>query len=223
MGRKLAAVEQEDKKIELSCRESQLLLKVIPMEKELSGGSPEEKAAAGHYIGCDPCQRKGLHEITGTKLSCQEAILVWAKSNRALFLSGRDDIKTQLAKEHVWGRWVKRTDDHGFDSSFERCQNKPCEKLFIYWQRVPMSSHYDGGSGVIHLLPAVLEIFREQKWSLNEILKIQRERISLVIEHLAKRKIPPPGGHYNDLYEPQVEVNANVKALQELILDRPLP
>ena len=103
----MTTIEQAKKReIELSCREAHLILQVIPLHKSSREMKKEEVASIEHYIQCKKCRDRGLADILDTKLSCLEAILVWAKNAGALWLDHCIDTLIELyATEHVWGKY----------------------------------------------------------------------------------------------------------------------
>lgn len=65
--------------LKLSCTETRLLLQAIPLAKNVNEMSEVEVATIKHYLNCQNCRDRGLADILGIKLSCYEAILVWAQ------------------------------------------------------------------------------------------------------------------------------------------------
>ena len=154
--------QAEKSELELSCREAHLILRVIPLRKNVSEMKEEEIASINHYIYCKDCRDRGLADILDMKLSCQEVILVWAERAGALWLDcssvfgPRIEALIELyAAEHVWGKyqWKNSMGGSGWDT-LTSCHEHPCRALHSYWVNVPMSSGAgDGPDGVIHLFP----------------------------------------------------------------------
>lgn len=218
----MAKVATKDE-LGLSCREAQLLLSVMPVREKFTKMRPVERAAFKHYLHCHLCRGLGLAKILDRELSCQEALLVWAKNPGALWLhlQSVEILIEECAVEHVWGKFrVEETEGiRGYDQS-AACQQSPCRALWSYWQNVPMSSMAgDGADGVIGELPFLLRIFQENDFSLEPLFKIQKERMAELLENLKKGKITISPGHYHSMPELVGEVQANVEALQQLALD----
>lgn len=212
-------------KIELSCREAHLILRVIPLRKNVSKMKEEEIASIRHYIYCKDCRDQGLADILDTKLSCKEAILVWAERATALWLDCSPvfslDIKTLIelyAAEHVWGKyqWKKSSGGQGWDIG-TGCREHSCLNLYSYWALVSMSSSAGNGpGGVIHLFPFLFEAFIKEKWPLDELLAVQDKRIAAVLKDIRGRKVTVSSGHYNSTDELMAEMREHVAALQKL-------
>lgn len=212
-------IEKTDE-LALSCREANLILRVTPLRKNTNEMSKEETAAIKHYVFCKPCRDRGLAEILNTKLSCREAILIWAEKARALWLSGQETIIDEYAVEHVWGKyqWKNWRGGCGY-ATLTGCQERPCRELHNYWERVPMSSSAgDGPGGVIHLFPFLIKNFIKEGWRINELLAIQEKRISKVIEDIKNNKVTVSSGHYHSIDELAAEILEHVAILQKLAL-----
>lgn len=211
--------------IELSCREANLILRVIPLRKNVSKMKEEEIASIKHYIYCKDCRDRGLADILYSKMSCREAILVWAECATALWLDCSPalcpDIETLAelyAAEHVWGnyQWKNSRGGQGWDIG-TGCRARSCLNLYSYWASVPMSSSAgDGPGGVIHLFPFLFETFLEEKWPLDELLAVQEKRIAAVLNDIKNGKVTVSGGHYNSTGELTAEMREHIAALQKL-------
>lgn len=208
---------------QLSCREAHLLLKVISVDKKFTKMSEEELQAGRHYIACNGCRKIGFATITGKTLTHKEALEAWAKRPGPLYLESITggvfpSIKTfneQLAIEHVWGRWVEWEGGHpGYNDMYESCPERSCSRLAYYWRSAGLSSHYDGERHVIGEIPFLISIFREEGWSLKNLLAIQKERVLYLLSEI--RKVPKNLGHRAD--DMAEEIEANVKTLQALAL-----
>ena len=133
--------QAERTELELSCREAHLLLKVIPLRKNVKKMKEEEIGAIGHYLQCKDCRDRGLADILDTKLSCEEVILVWAECAGAVWLhcasvlGPRIDALIELyAAEHVWGKfqWKNSVGGSGYDT-ITACRERSCQSLHSYW------------------------------------------------------------------------------------------
>lgn len=216
----------EKSKIELLCREAQLILNVIPLRKNMSEMKEEEIASIRHYVYCNDCRDRGLADILDTKFSCKEAILVWAERAGALWLDCSSvfgpRIKTLIelyAAEHVWGKyqWKNSRGGFGWEIGGAGCRERSCLNLHSYWARVPIgNSAGDGPGGVIYLFPFLFEIFLKEKWPLEELLAIQKNRIAAVLKDIESGKITVSRGHYNSIDELIEEMREHVVALQKL-------
>lgn len=218
----MTAKTQEEKtdELTLSCRESNIILRVIPLRKNIDDMKEEETAAIKHYVSCKSCRDRGLAGILDMRLSCQEAILIWAERARALWLSGQETLMDEYAVEHVWGKYQLKNwmGGCGYDT-FTGCQERPCQELHNYWARVPMSSSAgDGPGGVIHLFPFLIRNFLKEGWPLNELLAIQKKRISEVIRDMEDGKVTVSSGHYHSIDELAAEILEHVSTLQKLAL-----
>lgn len=218
-------VQAEKPEIELSCREAHLILRVIPLGKNVSEMKEEEIASIKHYIYCKDCRDRGLADILDTKLSCQQAILVWAERAGALWLDcssvfgPRIETLIELyAAEHVWGKyqWKNSMGGSGWEIG-TGCREHSCQALHSYWARVPMSSSAgDGPGGVIYLFPFLFETFLKEKWPLDELLAVQKKRIAAVLKDIKGGKVTVSSGHYNSTDELMAEMREHVAALQKL-------
>lgn len=215
----------EKPEIELSCREAQLILRVIPLRKNVSEMKEEEIASIKHYIYCKDCRDRGLADILDTKLSCKEAILVWAERAGALWLDcssvfgPRIETLIELyAAEHVWGKyqWKNSMDGSGWDID-TGCRERSCLNLHSYWASVPMSSSAgDGPGGVIHLFPFLFEVFLKQEWALDELIDVQKKRVAAVLKDIKSGNVTVSSGHYHSTDELMAEMREHVVALQKL-------
>lgn len=213
--------------LKLSCREAQLVLRLIPLRKNVKDMREEEIAAIKHYLYCKSCRDRGLDEVLDKTLSCQEAPLVWAEHPWALWLDfipgarvERETLIQEQAVEHVWGKyqWGKGAGGHGGYDNFTACQERPCQALRVYWLRVPMSSGAgDGPEGPINLIPFLIEVFLREGWPLDELLAIQKKRMEEVLESLREEDPSIGHGHYHFMHELVAEVQANIEALQKLV------
>jgi len=175
---------------ELSCREVQILLRAIPIEKS-TNFSEEESAAIRHYHnlnpGCESCREIGLSKILSIDISCKEVLETCANHPGPLYLS-QNSIKESLVAEHVWGRRIpvrpipedtqniQNIHNAGYDTIIGGCDNLVCRKLRYYWANVPLSCFYDGEKEVAGQIPFLIKAFHEQGWSLDKLLKIQKEQ-----------------------------------------------
>lgn len=217
--------QAEKPEIELSCREAHLILRITPLRKNVKEMKEEEIAAIRHYLYCKVCRDRGLADILDTKLSCKEAILVWAEQVRALWLSCAPDyfismetIIEMYAVEHVWGKyqWKNSMGGNGWDIG-TGCPERSCLNLHGYWVSVPMSSSAgDGPNGVIHLFPFLFEVFLKQGWALDELLVVQKKRVATVLDDIESGKVTVSRGHYHSIYELIAEMQEHVAALQKL-------
>lgn len=217
--------QAEKPEIELSCREVHLILRVVPLRKNVSEMKKEEIASIKHYIYCKNCRDRGLADILDTKLSCREAILVWAERTSALWLDcssifgPRIETLIELyATEHVWGKyqWKNSMGGSGWEIG-TGCREHSCLNLHSYWASVPMSSSAgDGPDGVIHLFPFLFETFLKEKWQLDELLAVQKKRIVAVLKDIKSGKVTVSSGHYHSIDELMAEMREHVAILQKL-------
>lgn len=218
-------VQAEKPDIELSCREAHLILRVILLRKNVREMKKEEVASVKHYIYCKNCRDRGLADILDTKLSCKDAILVWAERAGALWLDcssifgPRIETLIELyATEHVWGKyqWKNSMGGSGWDIG-TGCRERSCLNLHSYWASVPMSSSAgDGPDGVIHLFPFLFETFLKEKWSLDGLLAVQKKRIAAVLKDIESGKVTVSSGNYNSIDELMAEMQEHIAALQKL-------
>lgn len=219
--------EEKKNRLELSCREARLVLKVIPLDKKDKDMSSEEESAVAHYLQCGVCTEAGLSEILYRDLSCQEALYVWARKSAHLGLGGGvSTIREWLAVEHVWGRTIMIQDRPDLKSkipisNFGACDKTPCAALLRYWKSAPLSMFYNGEREAAQVIPFIMDIFIGQKWPLKKLLELQRERISILLDGLVRGKLPLEvelQGHYHRIEDIRQEIEAGVLALQEIIL-----
>ena len=223
----VTSAKAEKPEIELSCREAHLVLRVIPLRKNVNEMKEEEIASIKHYLNCKDCRDRGLIDILDTKLSCQEVILVWAEHAGALWMDvssmfgPRIETLVELyAAEHVWGKyqWKNSMGGSGWET-FTRCPEHSCRTLHSYWARVPMSTMSgDGPDGVIYLFPLLFEIFLKEKWTLDELLVVQKKRIARVLKDIKNNKVTVSSGHYNSVDELMAEMQEHVTVLQKLVI-----
>ncbi|MDP2587802.1 MAG: hypothetical protein Q8P33_03455 [bacterium] len=220
----------EKPEIKLSCREAHLILRVIPLRKNVSEMKEEEIASIKHYIHCKDCRDRGLADVLDTQLSCKEANLVWAERASALWLDCSsmfgprvETIIELYATEHVWGRyqWKNSMGGHGWDIG-TGCREHSCQALHSYWASIPMSSGAgDGPGGVIQLFPFLFETFLEEKWPLDELLAVQKKRIAALLEDIKSGIVTVSTGHYSCTYELLEEIQEHIAVLQKLAV-RPM-
>lgn len=219
--------QAEKPEIELSCREAHLILRVISLRKNVSEMKEEEIASIKHYIYCKDCRDRGLADILDTKLSCKEAILVWAEQAGALWLDCSSvfgpRIETLIglyAAEHVWGKyqWKNSMGGSGWEIG-TGCRERSCRNLHSYWASVPMSSSAgDGPDGVIRLFPFLFDLFLRQEWPLDELLAVQKKRIAAVLKDIKNGKVTVSSGHYHSTDELMAEMREHVATLQRLVV-----
>lgn len=217
--------QAEKPEIKLSCREAHLILRITPLCKNLSEMKEEEIVAIEHYFYCKYCRDRGLADILDTKLSCKEAILVWAERACALWLACNpafapcfDTLIEIYATEHIWGKyqWINSMGGCGWDIN-TGCYKHSCLNLYKYWERVPMSGSLgDGPDGVIHLFPFLFNLFLKQKWPLDELLAVQRKRIAALLEDIKSGKIRVSKRHYHSVGEVMEEMQKHIAVLQKL-------
>lgn len=222
---KKQTMKAEKSEIELSCREAHLILRVIPLRKNVSEMKKEERASIEHYLHCKDCLDRGLADILDTKLSCKEAILVWAEHAGELWLHCLPifgyRIKTLIelyATEHVWDEYQRENHmDDGSDWKIHTgCREHSCQTLCNYWKSIPTVLLSGSVGGAIHLFPFLFEIFLKEKWSLDELLVVQKNRISAVLKDIKDGKITVLSGHYHSIDELMAEMQEHVAALQKL-------
>ena len=210
-----------EKKV-LSCIEARLLLKVISASKLYKDMNETEQAAVDHYVWCkDSCHREGFSTIRGESLTCRKALEIWAAKPGPLWLSG-ETIKEILAVEHVWGRVIQKSGQPASHVNYGACEQTPCRRLANYWAGAPLCSQYDGDREVAYEIPWIIRIFREQNWPLDNLLKIQRQRVGILLENFAKGEIPEDDRpSYHKLEHLALEIRNNVEILQDVILGKP--
>ena len=78
-------VRKDEPEVELTCRESQLLLETIPLDividAEDSGLTQNQIMAVRHHVACNECLRIGLKlkDILGVpNVGCKEALEIWS-------------------------------------------------------------------------------------------------------------------------------------------------
>ena len=223
----MTTAQAEKPEIGLSCREAHLILRVIPLRKNVNEMKEEEIASIKHHIYCKNCRDRGFADILETKLSCKDAILVWAERAGALWLDcssvfgPRIETLIELyAAEHVWGKyeWKNSMGGNGWDIG-TGCRERSCLNLHSYWASVPMSSSAgDGPDGVIHLFPFLFEVFLKQGWAFDELLAVQKKRIAAVLKDIKSGKVTVSSGHYHSTDELMAEMREHVVALQKLVV-----
>jgi hypothetical protein len=225
-----AVAKTERPRIKFSCREARLVIRSISLRKNGNEMREEELAAVGHYLTCKKCRDTGLANIHEEKLTCREAILVWAEASCALWqncapyapLLIANRLVEHYAVEHVWGKYQwKKTPrgGNGWDE-FYGCSERACLALHSYWSKIPMSSGAgDGPQGVICLFPFILhEIFIKEGWSLNKLFEVQRKRVAALLEDIAIGGVNVGHGHYNSAIELFAETQQHIATLQRLAL-----
>ena len=217
--------QAEKTELELSCREAHLILRVIPLRKNVNAMKEEEVVAIKHYLYCKDCRDRGLADILDTKLSCQEAVVVWAERANALWLDCSlvlgphiEALIELYAAEHVWGKYQLKNSMGGYGwDTLTGCREHPCRSLRYYWESVPMStSAGDGPDGVISLFPFLFEIFLKERWPLDGLLAVQKKRIAEVLQDIRNGKVTVSSGHYHSTKELMAEMLEHIAALQKL-------
>ena len=218
MGNQAAIQKEKERKLELTCDEARLVLKVMDDTLEGISMKTEERAAIRHYINCEECRKVGLAEIRQQTLSCREALEIWAAKPGALWLDPQRTLLDQLAVEHVWGRMVTREGVSFKDPHYGACQASPCTKLRSFWQQSPLCLFYDGEREAVREIPLLIEIFLEEKWPLDRLLKIQEERMNLLLKSLVAQEIPSHDcSQYHNIEDLASEVMENIRGLQKIV------
>lgn len=204
--------------IALSCREAQLLLRVIDPDKKFNRYTDEETAALRHYgefRGCPECHDLGLEVITHRPLTHQEAIECWvaAPDHSLLFWTRCDSLRDCLASEHIVGRYKRvpeprMSDEPEWVSYFQPCSHEACRIVGTFWREAPLCSHYDGDRETTMLLPLTLWVYRKQGWPIDSLLNQQARVLECRLTQLAAHT--PDAGYAAD------EIRANMTALMAL-------
>ncbi len=186
----------------LTCRETELLLKIIAsqsLRKKIVDLVPEEIDPIDHYLSCDTCRHKGLATISGfTSISCKEAVEGWLQLDapRPLHRAASRQITSlqdQLYIEHIWGS----TGQSG-RSLFvlHPCLNAPCSEIaerirdsFVN-PRPPFYGEDYNTEWSASDIPMAINVFAELGLPLENLFKIQSERIRYLASALEHSKPP---------------------------------
>jgi hypothetical protein len=193
----------------LTHNEAQLVLGVMDLDKLDSEMSENELLAVGHYVRCAECKSLGIAKIKDRNISCKEAVLVCAEHSGAIFID-QHSLRQQLAIEHIWG-----IDRHRQNC----CLNLSCERLRLFWDQIPMSSHSDGPQGPINLFYTIAQIFKDESWAFDELFVIQKIRFAQLIEDIKNGKITISTGHYHSIDELVEEAKNHLSCLQQFALE----
>lgn len=197
----------------LTCREAQLILRVMDIDKPFDRLSDEERAALAHYGDLQPfcvdCHELGLARITGTSLDCRQAIMAWVRrdDHALLQLNQVRSLRDCLAREHVYGR-MRAVDGRSVDY-LNSCQFHACRTVAACWHDAHLSAFYDGDRETAMFIPLCLLTFRQEGWPLEDLLKSQAEMFERRLQQLEHE----PGASL-----PRHELNANWSALQVMAL-----
>ena len=222
-GAKNSLIQKEEKEeMELTCKEARLVLKVIDINKKRENMIPEEVGAVAHYFCCGECKNLGLNEILAKKITCQEALEIWAAKPGPRFLCGTDTLKEELAVEHIWGRLGTRRLPSGStvpEPHLGACRKDPCTKLRMYWVNAPLSCAYDGEKETAAQIPFLIRVFLEENWPLEKLLEIQYQRMETLLEGLLVGDVGECRGIYSRIEDLKQEVKVNIQGLQIILLD----
>jgi len=192
----------------LNCREAQLLLTVIDQKKPYHEMNDAERSAIQHYILCEECGYLGLAKIRKVNIHCIDAILTWAQ-NPALEYDQKT-LYEQLVKEHILG--------HGMNDR-EPCREGPCYELRFHATRQRGSSSFDPTEILINLFPALLNIFYKEKWPLDKLFEIQRNRTEKLLDDIENGEIIWLTGQYHHTFELITEIQKHIEGLQMLAIE----
>lgn len=198
----------EDTDVELSCREAELVLNVIPLERDTGEMNEVELAALRHYARCGKCKDKGIAKFINCELSHKDIILVWARNPGDLRYHWGSLLEKYVA-EHIFGRDVP-----GLNTG--QCQEWTCQRLGTHWSSHIPSTSNDAPGGLIGEFPVLLDIFFKSRWSLDELFVIQEKRIGSVLEDIKNGEVTVGAGRIHHVDELVSELKAHVKALQRL-------
>jgi len=213
---------QTEEKNGLSCDEAKRVLQVIDLEEEFKNMSPLEIAAVKHYATCRKCKirESGLSNLLGKKLTCQEALLVWARNPGPLFLNQETCLEDELAVEHVWGKYRFETESRGPDyDTTTGCQSDPCYRLRDLWQNAPFSCSNNGEWQTAGELSLLIEAFKEQDWPLDELFKIALKRTRQLLDMNINRNDFSEAARkssYQNMRDVSYEIERILLALQRL-------
>ncbi|OGZ98873.1 MAG: hypothetical protein A3C07_04745 [Candidatus Sungbacteria bacterium RIFCSPHIGHO2_02_FULL_47_11] len=183
------AVRKDEPKIELSCREAQLLLRTISLDVamgDVEKVSDEQRAAMVHASECNDCVKKGFLEILGgPPLDCKHALEIWAGMNLYRGSIGTTPfgyahtLREKLALEHIFGRQLK-TDAGAFQglglqwwdhNRFGKCDLVPCKKTNLFV--LGCDSTRSCGAVYENYHQFLLELFFRKGWGIETVLDKQ--------------------------------------------------
>jgi len=164
--------------LEVPCEEARKRLKEIEEDLPPSLMNVEDAAVIRHYDMCQECLNLGLKKILGRSLKCKEALEVWAKNPLPLLIAPQKTIREKLAVEHVHGRRVVINNKVIFH--FDACNSSACSKLALFWHNAPLVPGYNAYQEKIQEMSLLIEVFFEEGWSVENLLKIQKERTQVV-------------------------------------------
>lgn len=216
-------IESVENRLGISCEAAKIALRLTPLELDFSAYSEDQKLAVKHFLDCPSCRNPGLSQIVGKELNCKEALLGLAAHPKFLAFGGQRNLYEELVVEHIWGKYKIHTNGRrGFDifvwGSHDACQRE-CRLIRAMWVGIPMSTMAgDGPGGVQRTFPLIFRIFVEQHWSLASLLKIQRERIKLLVRAIKSDSARSVGyGHYNSVEELEEEIDMHIEALHSAL------
>lgn len=200
--------------LEMSCRESGLLLRTIDLDKPYQELTKEQKLAVRHYAdyGCTQCIRTGLDKIIQREMGCQEALETWANNPGPLYLAA-NTLKEIQAVEHIWGKKMPRETGGGFNTNIDQCQGGLCQSLFSYWSGAHLSSHYDGEQHIADQIPFTIINFLTAHLPIRNLLKIQERRIKNLLSSIRENRIIEG---YHSINDALYELASNIASLEGL-------
>ncbi len=211
----------------LSCKEAQLVLKVMPFRENIREMNEEAKSVRKHYAQCDGvCIERGLGRITERNIYCREALEIWASKPGPLYLCiDVETLEEMLAVEHLWGRSCKGFNAYFgtkfHDPHYEACEENPCRALQYYWQHAPLSSHYDGERETAGEIPFLIKVFIDNGWPIDKLLEIQRQRLEMFISAFVEKTrmglTLEVGGERMPVDHMGQEINVHIKELHVLV------
>lgn len=215
------ANDQEAVASGLSCEVVRMALTVADPDLNISGGKSELQAAAAHYAGCNECRELGMSAITDRKMTCQEAILIWARRLGPLWLDVCRTVREAIASEHVWGRQIGVEGTHYNGAHYSACAEPLCTALRYYWMEAPLSSGYDGAYEVALEIPILVSWSLRAGWlseDFSKLLAIWRERLRKLRGCICVGKIPSEdSAHYYRIEDVEQELQIGLDNLFDLV------
>lgn len=137
----------------LSCREAELILRVLEPETRLEKNETARDAIAHVMYECGICGQRGLSVIAERAMTCERAITVWAAKREPFNLKAADTFEQALALEHIW----------------KRCNEWPCRQICAYQRNISkLAPTVEKALG--QLTAFVVGLFIETGWPVGELI-----------------------------------------------------
>lgn len=195
----------------MPCETAGGILKSYPLDTKAtreSGAPHEVLSAIWHYIFCPECLKKGLVEILGVKLSCQDALIHAATKPGPILLGLGSQIETLrdlLTSEHINGRTINATETERAIFNLGACEQDCCQTISWDWRNHVCTTHYQ--------FAQTIQSFVQNEWPIDQLLEIQKMRAVVLVNAINTRQQLP---WHDDPSSMVIELIAVITSLAEV-------